>query len=144
MCSARCARTKGLSAFSGLQRREETGVAPPLSLRLKADFVWTSLLSSSLKYEDVPRVVSEQRGCFDVGFSEDGALVVGCMEDATVRLLDCRQGGMRRRCVAVLRSHLDAVHTPHHTNTHHPPSPTHVLACCTYSSVLYIQRAVHG
>ena len=62
MCSARCARTKGLSAFSGLQRREETGVAPPLSLRLKADFVWTSLLSSSLKYEDVPRHPSDAAG----------------------------------------------------------------------------------
>ena len=33
----------------------------------------------------------DERGCFDVGFSKDGSLVVGCMEDSSVIILDGRQ-----------------------------------------------------
>ena len=102
------------SAFAGLQRRE-TGIVPgPRGVRMRPDFLWASLSSASLSYEDAPGAMSDQRGCFDVGFSEDGALVVGCMEDSSVRLIDSRQGGTanRQRCVAMLRSHLDAVN--HH------------------------------
>ena len=77
---------------------------------------------------------SDERGCFDVGFSEDGSMVVGCMEDSCIRILDCRQvpshvgssavrvrevpffislestqGGGRQRCIATLRAHSDPV-----------------------------------
>ena len=35
--------------------------------------------------------IVEEMACFDVGFSRDGSVVVGCMADSSVRLLDWRQ-----------------------------------------------------
>jgi len=81
------------SAFSGLKSRE-TGATPSRSLCAPAnDYIWTSVRTRSLSYEqgDATFASLDERGCFDIGFSTDGSMLVGCMEDSSVRILDTRQ-----------------------------------------------------
>ena len=101
------------SAFAAIQRRE-TGVTPSRApVAPAADFIWASLLTRSVMFKDG---FQQQLGCFDVGFSDDGSVAVGCMEDASVHVIDHRQGARgcgAGWCVGSLRGHTDPVN--HHT-----------------------------
>ena len=100
------------SAFAAIQRRE-TGVTPSRApVAPAADFIWASLLTRSVMFKDG---FQQQLGCFDVGFSDDGSVAVGCMEDASVHVIDHRQGARgcgAGWCVGSLRGHTDPVN--HH------------------------------
>ncbi|EKX35699.1 hypothetical protein GUITHDRAFT_146331 [Guillardia theta CCMP2712] len=61
--------------------------------QLPATSMWEGVRTRALRYEDETAGYSEEKGCFCVGFDLTGNMLVGCMEDSTIRLLDPRQGG---------------------------------------------------
>jgi hypothetical protein len=86
--------------------------------------------------------IVEEMGCFDVGFGMDGSVVVGCMADSSVRLLDWRQ-------VRPPPPHTTHTHTTHtHTHTqsrkslpllYTPPPPICCVSICTFIPDIFVR-----